>query len=198
MRIISGKFKGTKLKMPDDKSIRPLKDMVRESIFNFLIHSNKILFEMEKSNILDLYSGTGSFGLECLSRQAKQVVFVENEKSSAKILEKNIEKLKVKDISKVFLEDAFKIIKEKEKNIHFQFLEKKFNLIFCDPPFKNENIDVLIEMIFLQKILEKNGIIILHRHKNTKDIMPNYFKILDERVYGLSKIIFGNFYSSSS
>ena len=96
------------------------------------------------------------------------------------------------------MEDAFKIIKEKEKNIHFQFLEKKFNLIFCDPPFKNENIDVLIEMIFLQKILEKNGIIILHRHKNTKDIMPNYFKILDERVYGLSKIIFGNFYSSSS
>ena len=87
MRIISGINKGVTIYGPEDKKIRPLKDMVRESIFNFLIHSNKILFEMEKSNILDLYSGTGSFGLECLSRQAKQVVFVENEKSSAKILE---------------------------------------------------------------------------------------------------------------
>ena len=76
MRIISGKFKGSKLYAPIDKNIRPLKDMVKESIFNFLIHSNKIIFQLEKSNILDLYSGTGSFGLECISRKVKQVTFV--------------------------------------------------------------------------------------------------------------------------
>ena len=70
MRIIAGKFKGIALYAPIDKKIRPLKDIVRESIFNFLNHSNKILFQIEQSNVLDLYSGTGSFGLECLSRQA--------------------------------------------------------------------------------------------------------------------------------
>ena len=92
MRIIAGKFKGMTLYAPAGKKTRPLKDMVRESIFNFLNHSNKILFKLEKSNVLDLYSGTGSFGLECLSRQVEEVIFIEKEKRAFEILEKNIEK----------------------------------------------------------------------------------------------------------
>ena len=78
MRIVSGKFKGSSLHMPTDKNTRPLKDLVRESIFNLLKHSNKFSLEVEKANVLDLYSGTGSFGLECLSRKAKYIYFVEN------------------------------------------------------------------------------------------------------------------------
>ena len=62
MRIISGKLKGTILYLPKDKKTRPLKDLVRESIFNLLNHSNKISLKLEHSNILDLYAGTGSFG----------------------------------------------------------------------------------------------------------------------------------------
>ena len=76
MRIIAGKLRGTTLHYPQNKITRPLKDQARESIFNLLTHSNKISFQFEKSNILDLYSGTGSFGLECLSRQAKYVHFL--------------------------------------------------------------------------------------------------------------------------
>ena len=90
MRIIAGKLKGTILYLPKDKSIRPLKDLARESIFNLLNHSNKISLQLEQSNILDLYAGTGSFGLECLSRQAKSVCFVEKKKSAIEILEKKI------------------------------------------------------------------------------------------------------------
>ena len=78
MRIISGKFKSRKLFIPIDKKTRPLKDMTKETIFNTLIHSKKYLFQFEKSKILDLYSGTGSFGLECLSRNANKVIFIEN------------------------------------------------------------------------------------------------------------------------
>ena len=63
MRIIAGRLKGAKLYIPRNKNTRPLKDLVRESIFNLLIHSNKILFQFKQSNILDLYAGTGSFGL---------------------------------------------------------------------------------------------------------------------------------------
>ena len=103
MRIIAGKLKGTILYLPKDKNIRPLKDLARESIFNLLTHSNKISLQLEQSNILDLYAGTGSFGLECLSRQAKNVCFVEKEKGAVKILEKNIKKLKVKNKIKIFL-----------------------------------------------------------------------------------------------
>ena len=94
MRIIAGKLKGSKLFIPSDKSTRPLKDLARESIFNLLNHSNKISVKLEHSNILDLYAGTGSFGLECLSRQAKSVCFIEKRKNAVEILEKNIEKLK--------------------------------------------------------------------------------------------------------
>ena len=76
MRIIAGELKGYTLYMPKGKNTRPLKDLARESIFNLLTHSNKISLELKQSYILDLYAGTGSFGLECLSRQAKSFCFI--------------------------------------------------------------------------------------------------------------------------
>jgi len=87
-----------------------------------------------------------------------------------------------------------------KKNI-LSFFEKKnifdsqFQLIFCDPPFKNINIGKLIKLIFDRNLLQRNGIIILHRNKNTKEKLPNYFKIIDERIYGISKVTFGKFLS---
>ena len=68
-----------------------------------------------------------------------------------------------------------------------------FNLIFCDPPFKNNDLENLIQFIYINKLLKKNGILIIHRNKNSKDKMPDYFNIVDKRIYGLSKIIYGNF-----
>ena len=189
MRIIAGKLKGSTLYMTKDKKTRPLKDLARESIFNLLSHSNKISLQLEESNILDLYAGTGSFGLECLSRQAKNVFFIENEKSAFEILEKNIEKLKIKKKTKIFFNDVFNII-EKQK-----ILLSKFDLIFCDPPFKDKNMEKLIELIFNRNLLKENGVIVLHRNKATKEKLPNNFKILDERVYGISKILFGKLLS---
>jgi len=187
MRIIAGKLKGTILNLPKDKNTRPLKDLVRESIFNLLNHSNKISLELEHSNILDLYAGTGSFGLECLSRQARNVCFVEKKKDAIEILEKNIKKLRVKNKIKIFFSDVFELI-EKGK-----ISESKFDLIFCDPPFKDINIEKLINLIFNKNLINKNGIMILHRNKNAKEKLPGCFKIIDERIYGISKIIFGKF-----
>ena len=189
MRIIAGKLKGFILHIPKDKITRPLKDIARESIFNLLTHSNKILLQLKQSNVLDLYAGTGSFGLECLSRQAKNVCFVEKRKDAVEILEKNIEKLKLKNKVKIFFNDVFDIIKK--KNI----FESKFDLIFCDPPFEDRNIEKLIELIFNKNLLSKNGIIILHRNKAIKEKLPNYIEIVEERTYGISKIIFGKFLS---
>jgi len=187
MRIISGNFKGYKLFMTKNKSTRPLKDIARESIFNLLTHSNNILFKLDNSNVLDLYAGTGSFGLECLSRNAKNVYFVENEKEAFSTLKKNIEKMKIKKKTKLFFSDVFNIMKKKKIS------SEKFNLIFCDPPFREINIKELIKLIFQNNFLDPNGIIILHRDKKTNDNFPNYFHVIDERVYGISKIIFGNF-----
>jgi len=186
MRIIGGKLKGSVLYIPKNKNTRPLKDLTKESIFNLLNHSNKIAFRLDGSNILDLYSGIGSFGLECLSRQANYVYFVESQKFALEILKKNIKKLKIEKRTKIFFDDVFDLIKKKK------FLRLKFDLIFCDPPFKNRNTQKLIELIFKNNLLDKNGIIILHRNKFIKEKFPGYFNMLDERVYGVSKIIFGN------
>ena len=189
MRIIAGKLKGTSLHLPQNKTTRPLKDRVRESIFNLLTHSNKMSFQFEKSNILDLYAGTGSFGLECLSRQAGSVCFIVKTKETIKILEKNIEKLKVKKNVDIFFDDVFDCIKK--QNI----FKLKFDLIFCDPPFKDLGIRKLIQLIFSTNILRKDGILILHRNKNIKERLPNDFKIIDKRVYGISEVTFGKFLS---
>ena len=88
MRIISGKFKGRKLSQPLNKNTRPLKDVVKESIFNLILHSKVINLNLEESNILDLFSGSGSFGIECLSRNVKYVTFIENYKPAIDILKK--------------------------------------------------------------------------------------------------------------
>ena len=195
MRIIAGKFKGTSIYGSKDRKIRPLKDMVRESIFNFLAHSNKISFQMQRANVLDLYSGTGSFGLECISRGAAESIFIEKEKEAVKILEKNIQKLKIKDETKIFSDDVFNVIKKYDKFFFDQLSDMKLDLIFCDPPFKDTKINDLIKLIISKNILKKNGIIILHRHKNTEERFTVDFKIVDKRVYGLSKIIFGKLFS---
>jgi len=187
MRIIAGKLKGTTLHIPKDQNTRPLKDLAKESIFNLLTHSNKISFRLEKSDVLDLYAGTGSFGLECLSRYANSVCFIEKEKEAIEILEKNITKLKIKNKTKILSNDVLDLIEK--QNFH----ESKFDLIFCDPPFKNNNIVKLIELIFNKNLLKKKGIIILHRNKITKEKLPDHFKIIDEKIYGISKIIFGQF-----
>ena len=116
MRIIAGRLRGSSLyHAPKEKITRPLKDLTRESIFNLLMHSNKISFQIEECSILDLYSGTGSFGLECMSRKAKNVCFVENYKPSIKILQKNINKLKLKKNTKIFCDDVFNFVQKKIK-----------------------------------------------------------------------------------
>ena len=105
MRIIGGAFKGKKNFLPIDKMTRPLKDLVKESIFNLIKHSKKINIDIEKSKILDLFSGSGSFGLECLSRNAKKVVFLENYPQALKVLKKisvYFQMINVKFMKKLF------------------------------------------------------------------------------------------------
>ena len=132
MRIISGYLKGKKIDLPSNKFTRPLKDLTKESIFNILQHSNLINFSLEKSKILDLFSGIGSFGLECLSRGAENVVFCENYPEAVKILRKNIINFNCQQKTQIVKENIFNI-----KNLK-QFYKKKFELIFLDPHYKEK------------------------------------------------------------
>ena len=187
MRIISGSNKGKKLIMPNDKTTRPLKDMAKESVFNILTHAKYVKFHLKDSKVLDLFSGIGSFGLECISRGSKIVFFLENYPPVLEILKKNISNLKYENKSKVKDIDAFQM-----NNNTFE-KDQKFQIIFCDPPYKEKKIEFLIKNIIEMNILEKNGIIIIHRKKGDLDTYPKKFKVIDTKSYGLSTFVFGRF-----
>ena len=186
MRIIGGKNKGKKIFLPVDKNTRPLRDIVKESIFNLIEHSNKFNISISNSIVLDLFSGSGSFGLECISRGAKFITFVENYVHALGILKKNISMMGALPFSEIIENNCFELINEKK------IFSKTFDIIFLDPPYKYKNINVLIEQIIEKKILKKTGIILIHRHKKDDIEITSKLKILDSRKYGISKIIIGN------
>ena len=183
MRVIGGSLKGKKLLIPLDKSTRPLRDMVRESIFNILDHSSKVSKNINNSKVLDLFSGTGSFGIECLSRGAKEVIFFENYSNSIKVLKNNIFNLKLESKTKVYDSNAYNL---KDSNLN----NKIFDVIFLDPPFKDKEINILIDQIKILKIADINTIVIIHRNKKSVDNIPKFLNVLEEKNYGLSKILF--------
>ena len=184
MRVIGGNLKGKKILNPTDKSTRPLKDMVKEAIFNIIEHSKNEYVELNNAKVLDLFSGTGSFGIECLSRGAKKVIFFENYINSIKILKKNLDLLNLNKQSNIIEKDAYNIVLS-QNNL------TKFDLIFLDPPFKDNKLNQLIEKIKQMRITSKNTLIIIHRNKKISEIIPKDLIISKEKNYGLSKIIFG-------
>tara|TARA_B100001250_G_scaffold412008_1_gene442089 strand:- start:137 stop:700 length:564 start_codon:yes stop_codon:yes gene_type:complete len=183
MRIVSGKFKGKKLIQPRDKSTRPLKDLTKESIFNLILHSKIINLEIENLIVLDLFAGSGSFGLECLSRNVKHVTFIENHKPAMEVLKKNINSLNHDNNFELLEMDIF------NEKIYKSF-NKTYDLIFLDPPYLEKKINKLLSIIHKFKLLNKKGIGIIHRNNKKNESLSNNFKIIDQRIYGISKILF--------
>ena len=186
MRIISGYFKKKKLLLPDQNITRPLRDYVKESIFNFLSHNKNIKFNFHNSNILDIFSGSGSFGIECLSRGSAKVFFIEKNIKTLTILKKNIESINSLDKCEIINKDIL--------NIDFiKLFKDKIDLIFLDPPFNYELWNELIKKINFIKKNSPECIIVIHQEAGKKIIYENYFNILLQKKYGISLINFARF-----
>ena len=184
MRIISGKLKGRQIQFLKSKITRPLKDVVKENIFNILKHSNQIEIQINKAKILDLYSGIGSFGIECISRGAKNVTFVEKERKIINLLKENLINLSIANQAQVFNQEI-------ESNNFF--FKNKYDIFFFDPPFKENNFIEVLQKLNKNKCFNNKHIVIIHREKNTHDKLNEILNILMIRQYGRSKIIFGKF-----
>tara|TARA_B100001057_G_scaffold490435_1_gene578697 strand:+ start:122 stop:682 length:561 start_codon:yes stop_codon:yes gene_type:complete len=185
MRIISGVFKGRSINFLRNSKTRPLKDNVKENIFNILEHSSLIKIKIENSNILDLYSGIGSFGIECISRGAQKATFVEQDTNASDILKDNLIKLSIINKSKIYNSEIKSVF---DKNI-----EEKFNIFFFDPPFADSKFIQNIGLIKKNKIFKQNHIVIIHREREAKDDFESHLKIVVTKNYGRSKIVFGVF-----
>ncbi len=188
MRVISGKFRNKKIYFPKNLKTRPLKENVRESIFNILEHSKKIDIPLKESNVLDLYSGSGSFGFESLSRYDSTVSFVEKDKDALISLQKNIKNLNSKNNINLYEKDVFDFFQDFDSKI-------KFDMVFLDPPYSDKNVSDLIKLIKNKDILKENYIILLHIEKKApSQFIDINFNIVERRVYGRSEIFFLKFF----
>jgi len=172
MRIISGRYKGRRLQSFDLNHIRPTTDRVKETLFN------KLMFQIEGAAVLDLFSGTGNLGLEALSRGAGRTVFVDNHKSSVRLLQQNLELLKVPAVEySVSQRDVFKYLAD--------YTGDAFQIIFADPPFTQKLAHEVVQAV-AQSHTHQNGTILAieaSRHEHIEDGYPP-FKLLDRRVFG--------------
>jgi len=184
MRIISGTYKGKKLFLPDPTITRPLRDYVKESLFNLLTHSKLTNFNLVNSNILDVFSGSGSFGIECLSRGAEKVIFIEKEKKTFAILNKNIQNLS--------LEQQCTLLNKNILNFDFRkLLEPSVDLLFLDPPFQFNFLNELFNLLKKNSDKLVKSLIIIHFENKNIFKFDNYLDILIKKKYGRSIIIFG-------
>ena len=189
MRIIGGKFKNKKINFPKKFKTRPLKDSVRENIFNILFHSKYIDIDLKNLNVLDLYAGSGSFGIESLSRDASKVVFVEKDQDVILNLKKNIDNLNLLQNSKIISKDVIEFLNKFDFDNY-----SKFNLVFLDPPYKDMNFINSFKIFKNKNFLNKNHILIIHRESKFKDNLQKYTNIIENRIYGRSEIFFAKIY----
>lgn len=176
MRIISGKFKGRTIKFPKSKLVRPTTDKNKEAIFNIL--NNQIDFNEIRA--CDIYAGSGSLGLEILSRGADEVHFVEKDFRVQKMLRENIASLNSEKNCKVLNMTALKFSSLSE--------HEKYDLIILDPPFFQDDVHQVVKNLLLNKFLNENGIILVERSIQTKENDSKNFECEPLRKLGDSLI----------
>jgi 16S rRNA (guanine966-N2)-methyltransferase len=175
MRVIAGSAKGLRLKSPASGT-RPMADRMKESLFS-------ALGEFDGFRILDLYAGSGSLGLEALSRGAKHATFVENAREAILKLDQNIEVTKFgKRKTEVLWADVPQTISRHAK--------KRFNVVFLDPPYtiSVDRVIADLEALVTGGFLADDGRIVVHRMAKERRLKPLGLKLLWEREYGQSRI----------
>lgn len=175
MQIITGKYRARKLIPVDAETTRPTLARVKESIFNL------IQWNIDGAVVLDLFAGSGAFGVECISRNAKKVIFVDHEKKAIDVI-----KLNTKNMS-----EDFEIIKSDFADAlkSFKNLDLKFDIIYLDPPYKSDFAMRSLEIIEKLELLNEQGIIVVeHEHQNNLQNLSKYYIIEKSKKYGIAHV----------
>lgn len=179
MRVITGKYRGRKLNTPQDYDIRPTSDKAKEALFSILAN------QLYDSRVLDLFAGTGSLGIEALSRGASYCLFADASGKSLKLVKENLEHCKVEEKTRVAAGDYKKILKNLADRIE-DGLEKPFDIILLDPPYNKGLLPEAFELIKQGNILASDGVIVAEHRK--EEILPEEisgFHRIKERRYGV-------------
>jgi 16S rRNA (guanine966-N2)-methyltransferase len=184
MRITGGQAKGRVLASLKGWNIRPTSDRVREAIFN-LIGQDVTGFE-----ILDLFAGTGSLGIEALSRGASRVLFIDNSLQSIKLIKKNLARSGYEPLGFVWKKDLTKGLP-----LRHPLLKEKFDLIFVDPPYEKEMIPPLLGELSDRDLLRSPAIAVAESFKT--EMLPEVLgklQMVKSRIYGETKISIYHFH----
>lgn len=151
MRVIAGTAKGVRLKAVSGSQVRPTTDRVKESLFQIIGPY------FDGGNILDLFAGSGSLGLEALSRGAQHAVFVDQKKESVDVIRTNLRSAKLEERSEVYRRDARTALRLLKRQ------GKVFRYIFLDPPYQDPILSGILGQISVGNMLEPDGIVIVER-----------------------------------
>ena len=173
MKVIAGIYKGRNIDTIKDTATRPMMGIAREGIFNTL------QFSFENADVLDLFAGSGSMGIEALSRGAKYVTFIDNSPDCIKQINKNLQEYK----------NDYSVLKLDVSN-YINEVASKYDIVFYDPPFEYLTEDINADISEIGNNLNKNAFIVIHRHSNSSSIvLPNDVELYKEKNYGQSKIL---------
>jgi len=175
LRVISGSARGKKLLCDEGLNIRPTLDRIKESVFNM------IAFNIPDSKVLDLFSGSGALGIEALSRGAGFTVFVDKSQKAISVTRENLKATHLSDNSLVVNSDSLEFL---------MTTDKKFDIIFIDPPYESYLYEHSLEVIKEKGILNKDGLIVLEYDTEiTPEFNTSGFEIIKDKKYGRVKII---------
>lgn len=183
MRVISGTAKGTKLNSIDELSTRPTLDRVKEALFNI------IQTKIQDSIILDLFSGSGSIGIEFLSRGCKKAYLCDKAQNAINMINQNLERTRLSENAVVMKKDYKKCLQDLGKN------NVAFDIIFIDPPYKDNIAVDAVETILSLKLLKEEGFIIIEtdeKDREFENLKKLDVQIYDCRKYGRVNLIFLN------
>ena len=175
MRVISGLYKGRNIEGFNIDGTRPTQDRVKESLFG------SIQDYIEGSITLDLFSGSGNLGIESLSNGAKECFFVDNNKEAIKVINNNINKIGIKNA--IILNKDYK-----DALIYFKDNNIKFDIVFLDPPYKDDYIDFSINYLLENNLLNEKATIVTEFENNIKTDYKE-LKITKDKKFGYKKIV---------
>jgi 16S rRNA (guanine(966)-N(2))-methyltransferase RsmD len=177
MRIITGRFKGRNLKTVKDLSVRPATDRVRQTIFNIL--ANRM--EFEGIRVLDLFAGSGSLGIEALSRGASSAVFVESGREAAAYLKENLQTCGCDAEAGVVREDA---------RLYIEREERAYDLVFADPPYAYDGTSLLPERIFGRSLVSPGGFLLVEHHAGVGFTTTGLYRVGPVKQFGRTIVTF--------
>ena len=181
MRIVAGKHRGRKLAAPEGSTVRPTSERAREALFNILAHGRVAEQPVYlAARVLDVFAGTGAFGLEALSRGARFAGFIEQDRAVRDVLSANIAALGEQARARVIAADATAPPRS----------DGPYDLIFLDPPYKSDLALPAIAALANAGWIAPKALIITELSARAPFTPPEGFEILEERRYGAGRLVF--------